>query len=114
MEDKQEWYDDRAEKYPRTIHAEMNALLHAKESVEGYTAYSTTPICDQCALHLSGAGIVTVVWKYQRTDYDIRWEKKIARAMQTFLDCKVDVIILNEPPELYAVRRGARPVDWLP
>lgn len=97
MEDRPEWYEDRAEKYPRTVHAEMNALLHAKESVEGYTVYVTGPTCDQCALHLSAAGIAEVVWKYSSTPFaDGRWETQLARAMQTYADCGVKVTILNE------------------
>jgi dCMP deaminase len=39
MRDTPERYADREEKYSRIIHAEVNALLHARESVTGYDMY---------------------------------------------------------------------------
>lgn len=53
--------EDRDKKYPRIIHAEMNAILNAVRSTHGATAYVTLPPCgDHCAKLLLGAGIVRV------------------------------------------------------
>lgn len=43
MEDRSAWYADRAEKYDRVIHAEMNALLSMKENAAGTTVAVTHP-----------------------------------------------------------------------
>lgn len=43
------------------IHAEANALLFARGSCKGATAYITSTPCDGCAKLLRGAGIIRVV-----------------------------------------------------
>ena len=48
---------------PTVIHAEMNALLHAKENLHGATAYCTLSPCLKCAIHLYQAGIKKVIYK---------------------------------------------------
>src|SRR5262245_57536284 len=57
MQDKPAWYADKEEKYRRIIHAEMNALLFAREVVEGYMMF-TYPMapCERCAVMLIQAG----------------------------------------------------------
>ena len=44
------------------IHAEMNALLHAKESLKEATCYTTFYPCKRCAIHLYQAGITEIVY----------------------------------------------------
>ena len=58
MADSPEHLADREEKYSRVVHAEINALLFAREPVEGMTCY-TWPFmsCDRCAVQLAQAGI---------------------------------------------------------
>jgi len=53
---------EREFKYPRVIHAEMNAILNANEPVKGFSLY-TWPgaCCANCAKHIIQAGISTVV-----------------------------------------------------
>lgn len=43
------------------VHAEMNALLWARQSVAGATVYITDPPCPGCAKHLTAAGVARVV-----------------------------------------------------
>jgi dCMP deaminase len=48
----------------RTIHAEMNAILHAeRESLIGATAYVTDEPCANCMKTLNQAGIKNVIYK---------------------------------------------------
>lgn len=95
MEDKLEWYHNRDEKYDRIIHAEMNALLAAKEPVVGYTAYCTTPSCKECAKHLCAAGIARVVWSIgSHAAFKERWVHNLERALEIYTDCKVEVSVL--------------------
>lgn len=94
MEDYDNWLLEREEKYSRIIHAEMNALLFAKESVEGYTFY-TYPLltCDRCAVHMIQAGISRVV-SYILKENDLgynRWSVSLNKSVDYYLDCKIDV-----------------------
>jgi dCMP deaminase len=43
------------------IHAEANALLFARTSCAGATAYVSSEVCDGCRKLLRGAGVVKVV-----------------------------------------------------
>lgn len=58
MPDRVENLLDRPQKYARTVHAEINALLHAGERISGYTLY-TWPLlpCERCLVQLVQAGV---------------------------------------------------------
>lgn len=43
------------------VHAELNAILNARSSVEGWVLYTTNAPCVNCALAIIQAGIVRVV-----------------------------------------------------
>ena len=51
----------REEKLKRTIHAEENALLFARQDVEGCTIYVTHPPCGPCTAKLIQAGVERIV-----------------------------------------------------
>ena len=54
-------YEDREEKYPRVIHAEMNAILNATHSVKDCALFSwPLNTCARCAGMIIQAGICTV------------------------------------------------------
>lgn len=88
MEDKDEWWNVREEKYARVIHAEMNALLNSKESVKGMALYCTHPCCEHCAKHIIAAGIESVIFGDSE---DIRTRFNIERSLQMFEECGVAV-----------------------
>lgn len=88
MEDKEEWWNVREEKYARVIHAEMNALFNAKESVKNMTLYCTHPCCEHCTKHVITAGIKTVVFNDSE---EIRTRFNINRSIGLFSDCGVIV-----------------------
>lgn len=50
------------------IHAEMNALIFAQESVKGGTAYVTHASCENCLKHLAQAGIRRIVYEKANTN----------------------------------------------
>jgi dCMP deaminase len=62
MDDKQEWLDNRELKLQTIIHGEINAILFAKEPLDGATLY-TYPFmpCSVCASIVSQSGISSVV-----------------------------------------------------
>jgi len=55
---------DEAGRCIRTIHAEQNAILFARESLEGATAYVTHEPCDVCCKLLNQAGVARVVFRW--------------------------------------------------
>lgn len=92
MEDREDWWNTREEKYARVIHGEMNALLNAKEPVHGMTLYCTHPCCQDCAKHIIAAGISRVVFG---TSEEIRQRFNIERSIQLFNDCGVPITELE-------------------
>ena len=78
MRDKPEWYADRAEKYSRIIHCEINALIHAATSIAGCTLY-TFPFgcCDRCVVQMIQAGITRFVYPQPSEDALLRWAKEL-------------------------------------
>lgn len=91
IEDTEELLNDRAKKYPRMIHAEMNAILSYPGSVKGATLY-THPFqpCDRCAVHIMQAGITRVVYP-EPTYADLeRWGESFAITNELFADAGIE------------------------
>lgn len=94
LDDDPRLYEDRESKYARTLHAEVNAVLNAKETVEGCSAYITAPPCVGCALVLIQSGIAEVVHPVPSDDLLSRWGDSINQARKLFEEAGVDVIEL--------------------
>lgn len=87
IEDKPELLNDRAAKYARVIHAEMNAILTAKEPLTGYTLYvSPMPCCERCAVHVVQAGIRRVVYPVPSEARKERWGDSFKLASEIFFE----------------------------
>lgn len=90
-------YDNRERKYQRVIHAEMNAVLTAREPLHGYTLYTTppglSPTCDRCAAHVIQSGIKRVVCRDQ-SHYHMagRWADAWAEALNMYCEAGVSVV----------------------
>lgn len=55
-------YHNRERKYQRVVHAEMNAILTAREPLNGYTLFVwPLPPCDRCIPHILQSGIGRLV-----------------------------------------------------
>lgn len=93
MPDKTEWYTNREEKYSRIVHGEMNALIHAREKVEGYTLF-TYPFlpCDRCAVQMIQAGIKTIIAPIPSEDALTRWADAFQKTRDYCKQSGVDVI----------------------
>jgi dCMP deaminase len=85
-----ERYADRAEKYPRVVHAELNAILNAREPLTGYTLF-VTPLhpCASCAGAIIQSGIRRVVTTADQDDN--RWRDSFAVAASMFAEAGVQV-----------------------
>ncbi len=96
MEDRAEWYENRAEKYDRVIHAEMNAIKHANEDIEGYAIFITGPPCKDCAKHIASWGISEVVWSdHSERTLPERWRLSLDRAKTILRDCSVKITVVQ-------------------
>ena len=94
MPDSQENYDNREEKYSRIIHCEMNALLHTREPVIGYTLYTTGCSCDRCFVHMLQAGIKRFAF-YHRPSMDERWAAAFSRVKKYAHESGVELVEYN-------------------
>lgn len=80
----------REEKYKIIIHAEMNAILNAKESVEGYTLY-VWPLapCINCCKHVIQSGIKRIVYPVLINDYT-RWTEELNASFELFSEACIE------------------------
>ena len=93
MRDDKKLYKNRTEKYSRTIHAEMNALIFAREPIDGYTIY-TYPFlpCDRCAVTYIQANIARVVSYQPEKNIVQRWGEKLNRTRKYFNEAGVEFL----------------------
>lgn len=84
---------DRAQKYPRIVHAEVNAILTASQSPRGATIY-TSPFapCNECAKTIIQAGIRRVVAPAVKID---RWSESNAIAAEMFSEAGVQMDMIE-------------------
>ena len=87
--DDEERYADRETKYKYVVHAEVNAVLNASQSVRGCRIYVAPTLmypnaCPECMKVLIQAGICEL-WGYENKNRDNKWSK-IEKFSQTMLD----------------------------
>ncbi len=89
-------YQDRDHKLLRTVHAEMNAILSAREPMKGYTLY-VSPLfpCANCAAAIIQSGVSTVVARMGALRPE--WQTSFDAAADLFAQAGVSV-------ELYPVK----------
>lgn len=96
--DSKKYYEDRELKYARVIHAEVNAILHAREPLTDYTMYTHQtpmigPSCDRCSAHVIQSGITTVVTRTYDTPE--RYKDSIQRGLEMYDEAYVRVMTLG-------------------
>ena len=85
---------DRNIKYSLIIHAEMNAILSAKENLVGYTIYVWPQIpCSNCAKHIIQTGITRVV--YGDKLLPPNWEEDSKVTKEMFIESGVDFFSID-------------------
>lgn len=87
--DDEELYLDRPRKLLRTVHAEINAIITAKEPLAGYKIY-VSPLfsCSTCAACIIQAGIVKVICKMP-DDAGTKWQDSFDEAKKMFQEANV-------------------------
>ena len=90
-------YEDRQEKYARIVHAELNAILFARERLDGYTIYNwREPTCAACAGAVIQAGITRVVSPPPTEDFLSRWSASLDSAFAMYREAGVAVDYVGE------------------
>ena len=85
--------EDREYKYARVVHAELNALLFARGSVEGCTMYVwPMPPCSRCAGPIIQAGILRVV----SPPPGERWKESCEVGEQMFRQVWIDIAEIED------------------
>jgi dCMP deaminase len=89
-----ERYEDRLLKNEMVVHAEMNAILHAREPLHGYTLY-VWPFhpCARCAAAIIQSGIKTI---YSLAAETQNWKDSITLAQTMFQEAGVTVIVMDK------------------
>jgi dCMP deaminase len=93
VEDLPERYADRETKYKFTCHAEANAIVTAREDLDGYALYCTHPPCNECAKLIIQAGIIAVYTPPPSDEMKERWGDSWDITRQMFHEAGV-----NMPP----------------
>lgn len=93
IEDTPERLNDRNVKYSLIVHAEMNAILSAGESLAGYTLY-TVPFmpCDRCFVHVIQAGIKRVVYTRASAAQNERWGEAFTRVLMLAQEAGIEMV----------------------
>ncbi len=74
-------------KYPYVVHAEMNAILNATQSLKNASIYVTLFPCHECAKMLIQSGIKEIVYygqKYEQTESDVAAKKMLDAAKVSY------------------------------
>ncbi len=74
----------REEKIAISLHAELNTVLLARESLDGCTLYVTHYPCSQCASVIAQVGIAKVVHLPADPEFADRWAESNKHATSTF------------------------------
>jgi len=97
--DDPELYANRELKYERVVHAEVNAILLAREPLTGYTIYTYPPnygpSCARCSSHIIQAGIKRVVHVLDTSDFAMRWKASIEIGLDMYREAGVEVVSLE-------------------
>lgn len=88
--------DDRATKLAMTVHAELNAILSAREPLHGCTVFVwPLPPCSHCAAALIQAGVAEIVSPSPAPAAAERWAASFNAARQMFAEAGVALREIN-------------------
>ena len=91
VHDLQERFLDREIKLRIVLHAEINAILFAKQDLKGCTLYCTHPPCTQCASIIIQSGLEEVIFPIMSSKFYERWKTDIDLSMKLFSEANIIV-----------------------
>jgi dCMP deaminase len=80
----------REDKLGVTVHAELNAILSARQDLSGCTLYVTMPPCANCAATIIQARIGRVVWVRPNEAFAQRWAASLELAEWQFTHARIE------------------------
>ena len=81
-------FQDREWKLATVLHAELNAILTARQNVSGWVMYVTHHPCSNCASVMIQSGISCVHYRTDR-DFENRWAVSLGRAKDLLAEAGV-------------------------
>jgi dCMP deaminase len=109
MTDHDHLYANRDEKYSRIIHGEINALVHAREPVYGYSLY-TVPFmpCDRCFVQMAQAGITRFIAPIASQESLSRWGTAFDKVRQYAREMALELVEIDytKPDENQGLTKG--------
>lgn len=97
VDDNEEHYADREVKLLRTVHAEANAILFAKQDLEGCTIYVwPLPCCASCTTLIIQSGIKTVYAPEPTSEQQERWGDSFNTSYKMFEEAGVQVYLIPQ------------------
>jgi len=97
VDDDDKHYSDREVKLQRTIHAETNAIIFAKQDLEGCTMYVfPLPSCASCATKIIQTGIARVVTIRPTREQEDRWGDSFKVSYKMFKEAGVEVNLVTK------------------
>jgi len=103
VKDSPERYADRDQKLKFVVHAETNAVLFAKRSLEGCTIYTyPIPSCSRCSSMIINTGITRCVAPPMSDELKARWGEDIEFSKTMFFEAGVqfDIVDFDEQKDL--------------
>ena len=104
------------------VHAEVNAVLNATQSLVGTTAYNSLAPCSDCMKLMINAGIKRVVFPKPSADELERWGESFELASDMADEAGVEMVQLSTPPApptpmtldhiAYRVKDRLAAVEW--
>jgi dCMP deaminase len=95
ISDKEEYIINREEKYPRTLHSEINAILFAQKDLSGMTLYCTHFPCAPCAAVIIQSNIKRLVTTKSKGGFGERWNVTNRIAVSMFREANVAITELE-------------------
>jgi dCMP deaminase len=104
MADHHDRLNDREDKLNRTLHAEINACIHSREKLDGYSlfAFPFMP-CERCMVHLIQEGIARIVSIVPSEDKLARWGESFDRSRAYAEECGVEIKEYSFPDLLQVI-----------
>lgn len=96
VHDDENLYKDRDYKLKAIIHAEINAILFAKQQLNDCTLYTyPLPPCSNCSSLIIQSGVKRIVAPIMSDSIRERWGKSCEIAEKQFKETKVDLILVD-------------------
>jgi dCMP deaminase len=93
MPDHQHFLNDRSKKYPRMVHAEINALGTVLDhNLTGFTCYSTFMPCDRCLVQLSSRYVMSFRFPKPTADELTRWGESFKLTKELAADMNIQLV----------------------